>query len=827
MGRLTLLLAAKPILSWGRGSCTGASPTNSKSWQQCNRSTAVILEKLHLSTWTSSSGPKLAKSREERSTRMLATGLLAFRKVWISLLRPCARQRSPRSSSCCLRIRRPAATLDENAEREEVDERIDQCLQQKKMADAVECNKLEDKLEEMIIMRQIPSPTHRANANCGCGAAPEDNKHSARGVPGDYAERKEFSPSNIETKSFKVGDHVLYSSSLHGKLPAVVEEIRSDGLYNLNVKRGAKAENMELRIEQGNARKELQVVHVVQQACQVQEAAEQLVSNSQHESRSQPVDAQSNEQSSEQPKLGLASVRHEPEQYQRLMLPIPVRTPLIHDVTNTGTTGSSSIPGLAASSANQKPTTLVRHCLPYSAQPVQAVSDASPSSSASTPGTSKSSAIFHQAAFRLGEPGRASRATQPPSAQPSSFSPPTARNYPAPIAPSPASECFAGAELVMSGCLGNKFDAKEPSIRHQLVAQLGLAESAVVEDMPGFQGGLNEGIWNLRDSRLGEPGRASRATQPPSAQPSSFSPPTARNYPAPIAPSPASECFAGAELVMSGCLGNKFDAKEPSIRHQLVAQLGLAESAVVEDMPGFQGGLNEGIWNLRDSKQGASQELVLKLVKCQRIATNVPTEAENFAKLRTQHPQLATDPVAAFPLRIFSCTCGGEKRNDLIVMRKVRGERFSEFVAWKNVKKQTSLLLRVFEKIGKALAEFHARYGNMQHGDFQPSNIFYDEAGDSLFFIDLGGMGVQCMDNDVQHFTSALSRMSGTYSGSLISGALQAFDRGYRNPSASSPLAAGLVHSPVAAGVVAGGARLVSIAQGAQPAVQAPRFFRR
>jgi Ser/Thr protein kinase RdoA (MazF antagonist) len=271
----------------------------------------------------------------------------------------------------------------------------------------------------------------------------------------------------------------------------------------------------------------------------------------------------------------------------------------------------------------------------------------------------------------------------------------------------------------------------------------------------------------------------------------------------------------------------KFDAKHPSIRQQLVVQLGLADSAIVEDMPGFQGGLNEGIWNLRDSKSGASQELVLKLVKCQRIATNVPTEAENFAKLRTQHPQLATDPVVAFPLKIFRCTCGGEKRHDLIVMQKVKGERLSEFVAWKNVKKQTPLLLKVFEKIGKVLAEFHARYGNMQHGDFQPSNIFYDETGDSLVFIDLGGMGVQCMDNDVQHFTSALSRMSGTYSPNLISGAMQAFDRGYKNPSASSPVAASLVHSPMAVGMVAGGARLVSIAQSASQAVQAPRFFHR
>ena len=37
------------------------------------------------------------------------------------------------------------------------------------------------------------------------------------------------------------------------------------------------------------------------------------------------------------------------------------------------------------------------------------------------------------------------------------------------------------------------------------------------------------------------------------------------------------------------------------------------------------------------------QELVLKLVKCHRIANNVPTEAENLEKVFSEHPSIGRE----------------------------------------------------------------------------------------------------------------------------------------------------------------------------------------
>lgn len=230
------------------------------------------------------------------------------------------------------------------------------------------------------------------------------------------------------------------------------------------------------------------------------------------------------------------------------------------------------------------------------------------------------------------------------------------------------------------------------------------------------------------------------------------------------------------ELQMSG---PSFDPTQGGLRSALLSSLGFLEASI-EQMTGFSGGLNEGVWFVTGSRNGRHEELVLKLVKCTRIASNVPTEAENCEKVHRDHPSIAADVSVSFPVKIFSCMSHGIKRHDLIVMRRVPGERLAEVICRKYYAKQEGRLLQIFEALGRQLADFHARYGTAQHGDFQPSNVFYDEATDALAFIDIGGMGIPCMDNDVAHFRKAMNLLANAYGPTLHSDAIMAFDRGYQ-----------------------------------------------
>jgi len=235
--------------------------------------------------------------------------------------------------------------------------------------------------------------------------------------------------------------------------------------------------------------------------------------------------------------------------------------------------------------------------------------------------------------------------------------------------------------------------------------------------------------------------------------------------------------LAGGEIRFSG----EFDAAGEEVRQQLLSVLGFSARSKVEKMLGFSGGLNHGIWFLSGTcgESGSDyEELVLKLVRCHRIADNVPTEAENLVKVHREHSSISKDEILAFPIKIFSCFDGPTKKHDLIVMRKVPGERLAEVICRKFYNNQLTLLDAIFEKLGATLAAFHVRYGK-QHGDFQPSNIFYDDATDVVYFIDIGGMGLPTSDTDVEHFRGAMTLLAGAYSPTLHEELAEAFQRGY------------------------------------------------
>jgi len=218
---------------------------------------------------------------------------------------------------------------------------------------------------------------------------------------------------------------------------------------------------------------------------------------------------------------------------------------------------------------------------------------------------------------------------------------------------------------------------------------------------------------------------------------------------------------------------------EPELRAQILEKLGYTESATIEEMQGFRGGLNEGIWFLSEPGSPA-QDVVLKLVKGQSYDPLIATEAENFVALHGKHPGIRKDEGLAFPFKILGCLGpDGTKRYDLIVMKKARGERFSDIICYKWYGQQVDLLLQIFEEVGTSLRDFHARHNNIQHGDFQPMNIFYDEAASRICLIDLGGMGVPTLTDDTDHFKNSVRLTCSLYSAQLATDGVERFETGY------------------------------------------------
>jgi len=220
-----------------------------------------------------------------------------------------------------------------------------------------------------------------------------------------------------------------------------------------------------------------------------------------------------------------------------------------------------------------------------------------------------------------------------------------------------------------------------------------------------------------------------------------------------------------------------FDPTWPPLKSQLVSKLGLSQNATVEEMQGHRGGLNEGVWILRDN----TQSFVMKLVKGSN-SFGMPTEAERFAKLFNEHPSIINDSSLAFPVKIFRCAgLGLGKRLDLIVMRKAPGTLLASLIATMLSGNKTPQVMQLLDQLGRFLADFQFRYGNKQHNDFQPSNIFYDPATGRFTLIDVSDIGPKTAlaEADAERFTAALRLSSNCYGQNFYLEGKRHFEAGY------------------------------------------------
>jgi len=226
--------------------------------------------------------------------------------------------------------------------------------------------------------------------------------------------------------------------------------------------------------------------------------------------------------------------------------------------------------------------------------------------------------------------------------------------------------------------------------------------------------------------------------------------------------------------------GNFFDPCQLPLKSQLLQKMRMQPNALVEPMRGGIGSCNAGMWILRDS----SNCYVLKLVRTNSglMGPPQPTESDKFAKLCRENPGIVKDPSLSFPCKIFHCLGqGGGKTHDLVVMRQVTGVRGSEFIMQKLHTKQVQDLMRILEQFGAFLADFHARYNGMQHGDLTPANVFFDQARGRFTLVDVADLAPRnpVIQSDTERFTGSLKLLSHFYGPDLFMQGKAQFEAGY------------------------------------------------
>lgn len=228
----------------------------------------------------------------------------------------------------------------------------------------------------------------------------------------------------------------------------------------------------------------------------------------------------------------------------------------------------------------------------------------------------------------------------------------------------------------------------------------------------------------------------------------------------------------------------QFEPNDPLIRSKLLAELHVSPWASIQAAKAAGGGLNSGVWYLKDGLD----DLVLKLVKFDAKAPAEFRESEAFLRMAQTCPGITGDQMLSFPRHLFHVLDDRRRRCfDLIVMKRAPGEMLAHIVASKVYGGRIKELRSIIRTIGACLCRFHKTYGNKQHSDLGAQNIFYDESTKKVTFIDLGGMGLKTDKTDVQKFTAGLNMLASFY-GSNLEDCASCFEEGYRSEVMTSPL---------------------------------------
>jgi len=225
-----------------------------------------------------------------------------------------------------------------------------------------------------------------------------------------------------------------------------------------------------------------------------------------------------------------------------------------------------------------------------------------------------------------------------------------------------------------------------------------------------------------------------------------------------------------------------FEPLDPRTRSQLLAKLGFADNSIIEPLKDNSGNFNLGVWNLWDNN---SHGVVLKLVESNRRNPARATDSEKFQNIAGKCPSIVSEFSLSFPVKIFQLRGpGGTRSQDLIVLRRAPGQQLTQILYHKWHANEKSELLRMFKEFGSFMHTIHRVYKGMQHGDCQPSNVFYDSISGYFTLIDVGDMGYGPFiadggEDDVEHFLTGLRTLTKWYTQQFIADCERHFRAGY------------------------------------------------
>lgn len=224
-----------------------------------------------------------------------------------------------------------------------------------------------------------------------------------------------------------------------------------------------------------------------------------------------------------------------------------------------------------------------------------------------------------------------------------------------------------------------------------------------------------------------------------------------------------------------------FDPSHPSLRSQLLERLGFAETAVIRKLEGDQGAFNEGVWMMSDTN---AMGVVLKLVPHQRVHPWKATDAEKYSNVQKWCPNIVKEYAFSFPLKILELQSSDGMCKDLVVMRRAQGVQLTHHMFHKFHSGSLSTLSNIFKEFGVFLSTIHRVYKGAQHGDCQPSNIFYDESSGMFTLIDVADFGfgpymAEGGENDVEHFVDGLKSLAQWYGDDVIADCERHLRAGY------------------------------------------------
>jgi hypothetical protein len=225
-----------------------------------------------------------------------------------------------------------------------------------------------------------------------------------------------------------------------------------------------------------------------------------------------------------------------------------------------------------------------------------------------------------------------------------------------------------------------------------------------------------------------------------------------------------------------------FDPSCPKLKAKLLEKLGMPETSHIEKLEGDRGAFNEGVWMVSDAN---APVVVLKLVPHQRVRRDRCTDREKYCNLQAELPSIAMESSLSFPRKIFQLKGpSGIRSEDLIVMRQAAGNQLTYHLFTKFRGGEETALLDIFKAFGGFLRKVHQVYRGMQHGDCQPSNIFYDESSRCFTMIDVADLGfgpylAEGGEDDVEHFVERLKTLAQWYGENLLADCEMAFRAGY------------------------------------------------